>query len=160
MTRNGRPALLLQDGVWQRCQRVRVMKLEIARALFLVAGLAVTTVAVAAWEEPRPTVFSKAEMADQCALPREAKPQQARSAGSGPVAVPVWPASRVAAIWLNPAAKMPEASHGPLAFCICSVLRGLGLLPQAREEAGSGYCSFLGFRLVRQQGIDTATQTG
>ncbi|AYN17795.1 hypothetical protein CHR29_22610 [Pseudomonas monteilii] len=56
------------------------MKLEIARALFLVAGLAVTTVAVAAWEEPRPTVFSKAEMADQCALPREAKPQQAQVA--------------------------------------------------------------------------------
>ncbi|MGE8048903.1 hypothetical protein ACQKPT_11465 [Pseudomonas monteilii] len=56
------------------------MKLEIARALFLVAGLAVTTVAVAAWEEPRPTVFSKAEMADQCALPREVKPQQAQVA--------------------------------------------------------------------------------
>ncbi|MCE0782111.1 hypothetical protein [Pseudomonas sp. NMI542_15] len=56
------------------------MKLEIARALFLVAGLAVTTVAVAAWEEPRPTVFSKAEMADQCALPREAKQQQAQFA--------------------------------------------------------------------------------
>nr|WP_289113055.1 hypothetical protein [uncultured Halomonas sp.] len=55
------------------------MKLEIARALFLVAGLAETTVAVAAWEEPRPTVFSKAEMADQCALPRDAKPQQART---------------------------------------------------------------------------------
>ncbi|CAH0648737.1 MULTISPECIES: hypothetical protein [Gammaproteobacteria] len=52
------------------------MKLEIARALFLVAGLAVTTVAVAAWEEPRPTVFSKAEMAAQCALPRDVKPQQ------------------------------------------------------------------------------------
>ncbi|ATP46641.1 hypothetical protein V7V80_14075 [Pseudomonas kermanshahensis] len=52
------------------------MKLEIARALFLVAGLAVTTVAVAAWEEPKPTVFSKAEMADQCALPRVAKPQE------------------------------------------------------------------------------------
>ena len=56
------------------------MKLEIARALFLVAGLAVTTVAVAAWEEPMPTVFRKAEMADQCALPREAKPQQAQVA--------------------------------------------------------------------------------
>ena len=56
------------------------MKLEIARALVLVAGLAVTTVAVAAWEEPRPTVFSKAEMADQCALPREAKQQQAQVA--------------------------------------------------------------------------------
>lgn len=52
------------------------MKLETARALFLVAGLAVTTVAVAAWEEPKPTVFSKAELADQCALPREMKPQQ------------------------------------------------------------------------------------
>ncbi|KXK70459.1 hypothetical protein BC89_13515 [Pseudomonas monteilii] len=52
------------------------MKLEIARALFLVAGLAVTTVAVAAWEEPKPTVFSKAELADQCALPRDVKPQQ------------------------------------------------------------------------------------
>ncbi|HHJ1298010.1 hypothetical protein D3C76_586400 [compost metagenome] len=51
------------------------MKLEIARALFLVAGLAVTTVAVAAWEEPKPMVFSKAEMADQCALPRVAKQQ-------------------------------------------------------------------------------------
>lgn len=52
------------------------MKLEIARALFLIAGLAVTTVAVAAWEEPKPTVFSKSEMADQCALPRDMKPQQ------------------------------------------------------------------------------------
>ncbi|MGB5958299.1 hypothetical protein [Pseudomonas sp.] len=52
------------------------MKLEIARALFLIAGLAVTTVAVAAWEEPRPMVFSKAAMADQCALPRDLKPQQ------------------------------------------------------------------------------------
>jgi hypothetical protein len=49
------------------------MKLEIARALFLVAGLAVATAAVAAWEEPRPVVFSKA---DQCAIPREVKAQQ------------------------------------------------------------------------------------
>ncbi|HEK1689404.1 hypothetical protein PpSQ1_07385 [Pseudomonas putida] len=51
------------------------MKLEIARALFLIAGLAVTTVAVAAWEEPRPMVFSKAEQAEQCALPRDVKQQ-------------------------------------------------------------------------------------
>ncbi|BBH47895.1 hypothetical protein [Pseudomonas sp. KU43P] len=55
------------------------MKLEIARALFLVAGLAVTTVAVAAWEEPRPMVFSKSEMADQCALPRAIKQPQAQT---------------------------------------------------------------------------------
>jgi len=52
------------------------MKLEIARALFLLAGLAVTTVAVAAWDEPRPVVFSKAEMAEQCPLPRTVKAQQ------------------------------------------------------------------------------------
>ncbi|CAM4095711.1 hypothetical protein CCOS865_03682 [Pseudomonas reidholzensis] len=51
------------------------MKLEIARALFLVAALAVTTAAVAAWEEPRPTVFSKADLGGQCALPRVAKAQ-------------------------------------------------------------------------------------
>ncbi|UTL82111.1 hypothetical protein [Pseudomonas putida] len=51
------------------------MKLEIARALFLIAGLAVTTVAVAAWEEPRPVVFSKAEQSEQCALPRDVKQQ-------------------------------------------------------------------------------------
>ncbi|MDI9779352.1 hypothetical protein [Pseudomonas sp.] len=49
------------------------MKLEIARALFLVAGLAVTTAAVAAWEEPRPVVFSKA---GQCAVPHTVKAQQ------------------------------------------------------------------------------------
>ena len=52
------------------------MKLEIARALFLLAGLAVTTVAVAAWEEPRPMVFSKADLMSQCATPRVAKVQQ------------------------------------------------------------------------------------
>ncbi|MBK5002218.1 hypothetical protein IAE37_004494 [Pseudomonas sp. S31] len=51
------------------------MKLEIARALFLLAGLAVTTVAVAAWEEPRPVVFSKAAMAEQCPVPRVVKEQ-------------------------------------------------------------------------------------
>jgi len=55
------------------------MKLEIARALFLVAGLAVTTVAVAAWEEPRPVVFSKAEQAEQCVLPKESKQHQVQA---------------------------------------------------------------------------------
>lgn len=55
------------------------MKLEIARALFLVAGLAVTTAAVAAWEEPRPVVFSKADMADQCAVPRVVKQAHAQA---------------------------------------------------------------------------------
>ncbi|MDH0300721.1 hypothetical protein N7422_02895 [Pseudomonas sp. GD04091] len=55
------------------------MKLEIARALFLVAALAVTTAAAAAWEQPRPTVFSKAEIGGVCAAPREVKPEQARA---------------------------------------------------------------------------------
>ncbi len=41
------------------------MKLEIARGLFLVAALAVATVAVAAWEEPGPVVFSHADKAAQ-----------------------------------------------------------------------------------------------
>lgn len=51
------------------------MKLEIARALFLIAALAVTTAAAAAWEQPKPVVFSKADLAGQCALPRIVKPQ-------------------------------------------------------------------------------------
>lgn len=51
------------------------MKLEIARALFFIAALAVTTAAAAAWEQPRPLVFSKAELAGQCALPRGPKAQ-------------------------------------------------------------------------------------
>ncbi|MBF8779585.1 hypothetical protein [Pseudomonas fulva] len=45
------------------------MKLEVARALFLLAALVVTTAAAAAWNEPRPQVFSKG----QCTVPREAK---------------------------------------------------------------------------------------
>ncbi|AMK32695.1 MULTISPECIES: hypothetical protein [Pseudomonas] len=55
------------------------MKLEIARALFLVAALAVTTAAAAAWEQPRPTVFSKAEVGGVCPLPRVAKVEQGRA---------------------------------------------------------------------------------
>ncbi|HEK1770845.1 hypothetical protein VA602_10015 [Pseudomonas sp. MH2] len=55
------------------------MKLEIARALFLVAALGVTSVAVAAWEVPRPTVFSKSDAAGQCATPRVTKPEQAQA---------------------------------------------------------------------------------
>lgn len=51
------------------------MKLQIARGLFLICALAVCTAAAAAWEEPRPVVFSKAEMGRQCALPRVVKPQ-------------------------------------------------------------------------------------
>jgi hypothetical protein len=51
------------------------MKLEIARSLFLVAALAVATAAVAAWEEPGPQVFSHADEAAQCPLPRLIKPQ-------------------------------------------------------------------------------------
>lgn len=51
------------------------MKLQIARGLFLICALAVCTAAAAAWEEPRPVVFSKAEIARQCALPHVVKPQ-------------------------------------------------------------------------------------
>jgi hypothetical protein len=50
------------------------MKLEIARGLFLVAALAVATVALAAWEEPGPEVLSAAA---HCPLPRVVKAQVA-----------------------------------------------------------------------------------
>jgi len=53
------------------------MKIEIARGLFLVGALAVATVAVAAWEEPGPTVISNSDKAAQCPLPRLIKPQVA-----------------------------------------------------------------------------------
>ncbi|AIZ33904.1 hypothetical protein ACE1YR_17945 [Pseudomonas sp. K1(2024)] len=55
------------------------MKLEIARALFLVGALGVTTVAAASWGEARPTVFSKSDAAGQCALPRVAKAEQGQA---------------------------------------------------------------------------------
>jgi len=49
------------------------MKLEIARSVFLVAALAVATVAVAAWEQPRPTILSAEHGAGNCPLPRAQK---------------------------------------------------------------------------------------
>lgn len=51
------------------------MKLEIARSLFLLAALATATVAVAAWEQPRPGVISGSALSERCPLPRVAKPQ-------------------------------------------------------------------------------------
>ncbi|MCU1745929.1 MULTISPECIES: hypothetical protein [unclassified Pseudomonas] len=51
------------------------MKLEIARSLFLLAALATATVAVAAWEQPRPGVISASDVSERCPLPRVAKPQ-------------------------------------------------------------------------------------
>ena len=51
------------------------MKLEIARGVFLLIALGVATVAVAAWEEPRPQIFSKVDAGAQCPLPRVVKPQ-------------------------------------------------------------------------------------
>ncbi|WAH59808.1 hypothetical protein LZ023_09845 [Pseudomonas silvicola] len=46
------------------------MKLEIARGLFLVGALAVTTAAMAAWDQPRPGVLTAAQ---QCPLPHTPK---------------------------------------------------------------------------------------
>ncbi|CAK9887684.1 MULTISPECIES: hypothetical protein [Pseudomonas] len=51
------------------------MKLEIARGVFLLIALGVATAAVAAWEEPRPQIFSKVDTGAQCPLPRVMKPQ-------------------------------------------------------------------------------------
>ncbi|MBV7566636.1 hypothetical protein [Pseudomonas sp. PDM27] len=49
------------------------MKLEIARGLFLVGALAVASIAMAAWEQPRPQVLSSISAEEHCPLPRVAK---------------------------------------------------------------------------------------
>ncbi|MDD0973143.1 hypothetical protein [Pseudomonas fontis] len=51
------------------------MKLEIARTVFILAALVTATVAFAAWEEPRPGIYSAAEQGGQCPLPRVVKAQ-------------------------------------------------------------------------------------
>ncbi|QAY87842.1 hypothetical protein [Pseudomonas arsenicoxydans] len=49
------------------------MKLEIARGLFLAGALAVASLAVAAWEQPRTQVLSSVSADAHCPLPRVAK---------------------------------------------------------------------------------------
>ena len=49
------------------------MKREIARGLFLLVALAIASVALAAWEQPRPQVLSGAVSGASCPLPRVAK---------------------------------------------------------------------------------------
>ncbi|HEF4757755.1 TPA: hypothetical protein SAN82_000135 [Pseudomonas putida] len=48
------------------------MKLEVARGLFLVGALAVASLAVAAWEQPRTQVLGSGS-GEHCPLPRVAK---------------------------------------------------------------------------------------
>jgi hypothetical protein len=49
------------------------MKLEVARGLFLIGALAVASLAVAAWEQPRTQVLSSVHADEHCPLPRVAK---------------------------------------------------------------------------------------
>ncbi|WP_339449256.1 hypothetical protein [Pseudomonas sp. EA_5y_Pfl2_R50] len=49
------------------------MKLEIARGLFFVGALAVASLAVAAWEQPRMQVVGASVDDPHCAVPRVAK---------------------------------------------------------------------------------------
>ncbi|MDN3219160.1 MULTISPECIES: hypothetical protein [Pseudomonas] len=49
------------------------MKLEIARGVFLLGALAVASLAVAAWEQPRTQVLSAVNGDAHCPLPRVAK---------------------------------------------------------------------------------------
>jgi hypothetical protein len=53
------------------------MKLEIARGVFLIGALAVASLAVAAWEQPRTQVLSSVSADDHCPLPRVAKAAEA-----------------------------------------------------------------------------------
>lgn len=49
------------------------MNLQIARSLFFIGSLAVTTVAAAAWNEPGPEVLKAEKGQGACVLPRVAK---------------------------------------------------------------------------------------
>ncbi|QXI27413.1 hypothetical protein [Pseudomonas vanderleydeniana] len=49
------------------------MKLELARGLFLVGALAIASLALVVWEQPRPQVLSMAQGGERCPLPRVAK---------------------------------------------------------------------------------------
>ena len=49
------------------------MKLEIARGLFLVGALGVTTLCVAAWNEPGATLVQSSESRSYCPLPPDGK---------------------------------------------------------------------------------------
>jgi hypothetical protein len=64
--------LALSNSVWQRYQEVAVMKLEIARGLFLVAALGVASIAAAAWQEPGPEVLTRNGLG-YCPLPPKAR---------------------------------------------------------------------------------------
>ena len=49
------------------------MKLEIARGLFLIGALGVTTLCVAAWNEPGATLAQSSESRSYCPLPPGSK---------------------------------------------------------------------------------------
>ncbi|MDB6444232.1 MAG: hypothetical protein E5X05_00490 [Mesorhizobium sp.] len=53
------------------------MKLEIARGVFLVGALAVTSMAVAVWEQPRSQILNASHTDAHCPLPRVAKASEA-----------------------------------------------------------------------------------
>jgi hypothetical protein len=52
------------------------MKLELARGLFILGALAITSVAMAAWVEPGTKVLSALHGEGHCPLPRVAKAQE------------------------------------------------------------------------------------
>lgn len=53
------------------------MKLEIARGLFLVGALAVASMAVAVWEQPRSQILSASNIDAHCPVPRAVKASEA-----------------------------------------------------------------------------------
>ncbi|MPQ69028.1 MULTISPECIES: hypothetical protein [Pseudomonas] len=54
------------------------MKLEVARGLFLVSALAVTSLALVVWEQPGPEVLTAAAGTGHCPMPRVAKAADAK----------------------------------------------------------------------------------
>jgi hypothetical protein len=56
------------------------MNLQIARSVFFMASLALTTAAVAAWHEPRPGVVRVEDGQGLCAFPKAQKAESAAAA--------------------------------------------------------------------------------
>lgn len=59
------------------------MNLQIARSLFFLASLAVTTAAVAAWDQPRPGVLRAEDGQGLCLFPKAQKSEAAAEAQPG-----------------------------------------------------------------------------
>ena len=65
--------LWLRNHIWQLFQGDVIVKLEIARGLFLIAALSTSVMALTAWAEPVPQVLSGLSPQSHCRMPANAR---------------------------------------------------------------------------------------